>query len=68
MRSDPAPLRCLCGPLAVVVVNFFEVGVHNIVVDRRLKIVTTPAYMYPARIREARTGIQKLVAAVLGMA
>lgn len=43
-------------------------AVDECVVDRERKIVTTPAYMYPARIREARTGIQKLVAAVLGMA
>ena len=45
-----------------------ECAVDDCVVDRERKIVTTPAYMYPARIREARAGIQKLVAAVLGMA
>lgn len=43
-------------------------AVEDCVVDRERKIVTTPAYMYPARIREARAGIQKLVQAVLGMA
>ncbi|MDO8332165.1 MAG: isoprenoid biosynthesis glyoxalase ElbB [Fluviicoccus sp.] len=45
-----------------------ECAVDDCVVDRDRKIVTTPAYMYPARIREARAGIQKLVGAVLGMA
>jgi enhancing lycopene biosynthesis protein 2 len=42
--------------------------VHNIVVDRRLKIVTTPAYMLASRITEAEAGINKLVQAVLEMA
>ena len=43
-------------------------AVHNIVVDRRLKIVTTPAYMLASRITEAEAGINKLVQAVLEMA
>ncbi|MBM3883724.1 MAG: isoprenoid biosynthesis glyoxalase ElbB [Verrucomicrobia bacterium] len=42
--------------------------VHNVVVDRRLKIVTTPAYMLASRIAEAEAGINKLVQAVLEMA
>jgi enhancing lycopene biosynthesis protein 2 len=42
--------------------------VHNVVVDRRLKIVTTPAYMLANRITEAEAGINKLVQAVLEMA
>ncbi len=42
--------------------------VHNVVVDRRLKIVTTPAYMLAGRITEAEAGINKLVQAVLEMA
>ncbi|HEX5276530.1 MAG TPA: isoprenoid biosynthesis glyoxalase ElbB [Fluviicoccus sp.] len=45
-----------------------ECAVDECVVDRERKIVTTPAYMYPARIREARAGIRKLVAAVLDLA
>jgi enhancing lycopene biosynthesis protein 2 len=45
-----------------------ECAVEECVVDRERKIVTTPAYMYPARIREARAGIQKLVQAVLALA
>lgn len=45
-----------------------ECAVDDCVVDRERKIVTTPAYMYPARIREARAGIRKLVEAVLAMA
>jgi enhancing lycopene biosynthesis protein 2 len=43
-------------------------NVHNIVVDRRLKIVTTPAYMLASRITEAEAGINKLVQAVLELA
>jgi enhancing lycopene biosynthesis protein 2 len=42
--------------------------VHNVVVDRRLKVVTTPAYMLANRITEAEAGINKLVHAVLEMA
>jgi enhancing lycopene biosynthesis protein 2 len=42
--------------------------VHNAVVDPRLKIVTTPAYMLAQRITEAEAGINKLVQAVLEMA
>lgn len=42
--------------------------VHNVVVDRRLKMVSTPAYMLAQRITEAEAGINKLVQAVLEMA
>jgi enhancing lycopene biosynthesis protein 2 len=42
--------------------------VQDVVVDRRRKIVTTPAYMLAQRITEAEAGINKLVAAVLEMA
>ncbi len=40
----------------------------NVVVDRGLKIVTTPAYMLASRITEAEAGINKMVQAVLEMA
>lgn len=43
-------------------------NVHYSVVDKRLKIVTTPAYMLASRITEAEAGINKLVQAVLEMA
>jgi enhancing lycopene biosynthesis protein 2 len=43
-------------------------NVYNIIVDRKLKIVTTPAYMLAQRITEAEAGINKLVQAVLEMA
>jgi enhancing lycopene biosynthesis protein 2 len=43
-------------------------SVYNVVVDRRLKVVTTPAYMLANRIIEAEAGITKLVQAVLEMA
>ena len=43
-------------------------NVFNAVVDKRLKIVTTPAYMLASRITEAEAGINKLVQAVLDMA
>ncbi len=42
--------------------------VHNVVIDSRLKIVSTPAYMLAKRITEAEAGINKLVQAVLEMA
>ncbi len=45
-----------------------ECAVTDCVVDEAKKIVTTPAYMYPARISEAATGISKLVKAVLELA
>ena len=43
-------------------------NVFNAVVDRRLRLVTTPAYMLAQRISEAEAGINKLVQAVLEMA
>lgn len=43
-------------------------NVFNVVVDRRHKVVTTPAYMLASRITEAEAGINKLVQAVLEMA
>lgn len=43
-------------------------NVRNVVIDRRLKVVTTPAYMLAGRITEAEAGINKLVQAVLEMA
>ncbi|MCX8108237.1 MAG: isoprenoid biosynthesis glyoxalase ElbB [Verrucomicrobiae bacterium] len=42
-------------------------AVNDVVVDRRLKIVTTPAYMLANRISEVEAGITKLVKAVLEM-
>jgi enhancing lycopene biosynthesis protein 2 len=43
-------------------------AVDDVLVDRRLKIATTPAYMLAKRITEAEAGINKLVSAVLEMA
>ncbi len=42
--------------------------VDEAVVDRRLRIVTTPAYMLAKRITEAEAGINRLVAAIMEMA
>lgn len=39
----------------------------EVVVDRRLKLATTPAYMLAGRIGEAAQGLDRLVAAVLEM-
>jgi enhancing lycopene biosynthesis protein 2 len=44
-----------------------DCAVDEIHVDDRLKIVTTPAYMLGPGIKEVAIGIEKLVAAVLGM-
>lgn len=41
--------------------------VTECVVDEANRIVTTPAYMYDARVADVATGIDKLVAAVLAM-
>jgi enhancing lycopene biosynthesis protein 2 len=43
-------------------------SVTEVVIDRRLKVVTTPAYMLAHSISEAEAGITKLVRAVLDMA
>jgi len=37
------------------------------VVDKRLSVVTTPAYMLAKRVSEAHAGIFKLVEALLAM-
>lgn len=42
--------------------------VRDFVVDERLKVVSTPAYMLAERIGEAAEGIEKLVAKVLELA
>jgi enhancing lycopene biosynthesis protein 2 len=42
-------------------------SVTEVVIDRRLRIVTTPAYMLARGIAEADTGITKLVRAVLDL-
>lgn len=44
-----------------------DCAVTDCVVDAQKKIVTTPAYMYPARISEAAIGISKLVKEVLAL-
>jgi len=62
--SDPDAARVMQGAGAVHV----KCAVRDVVVDRRLKIVTTPAYMLASRITEAEAGINKLVQAVLEMA
>lgn len=41
---------------------------HNVVIDRRLKIVTSPAYMVAQGIADAEIGISKLVQSVLALA
>jgi enhancing lycopene biosynthesis protein 2 len=43
-------------------------AVEEIAVDPRLKVVSTPAYMYPARISQVSAGIDRLVSALLELA
>ena len=43
-------------------------SVHEFVVDRERKVVSTPAYMLAGSIKEAAEGIEKLVAAVIDLA
>ena len=45
-----------------------ECPVTEMVVDRKLKLVTSPAYMLAHRISEAAEGIDKAVGALLEMA
>jgi enhancing lycopene biosynthesis protein 2 len=45
-----------------------DCAVTDCLVDRRLRLVTTPAYMYDARIHAVSLGIGKLVDAVLALA
>lgn len=42
--------------------------VSEVVVDRRLKVVTTPAYMLATRLPEVEAGVSKLVQSVLELA
>ena len=42
--------------------------VREVVVDQKARVVSTPAYMYDARIAEVSIGIGKLVDAVLALA
>jgi enhancing lycopene biosynthesis protein 2 len=45
-----------------------QCAVNDIVIDSKLKIVSTPAYMLAKNISEAESGINKLVQAVLDLA
>jgi enhancing lycopene biosynthesis protein 2 len=62
--SDPATASALEASGG----NHINCPVRNVVIDRRLKIVSTPAYMLAQRITEAEAGINKLVQAVLELA
>lgn len=62
--NDPASVRALETMGAV----HRTATVHEVVVDRRLRLVTTPAYMLASGIAEAASGIERLVADVLRMA
>jgi enhancing lycopene biosynthesis protein 2 len=62
--TDPGTAKALQASGA----NHINSPVRNAVVDRRLKIVSTPAYMLAQRITEAEAGINKLVQAVLELA
>ncbi len=62
--NDPATAGHLRGWGA----EHVDCAVDQIVVDQRLKVVTTPAYMYETWIAPVAAGIDKLVGAVLEMA
>jgi enhancing lycopene biosynthesis protein 2 len=49
-------------------VHHVDCPVDGICVDEKNRIVTTPAYMYDARIADVAKGIDKAVAALLAMA
>jgi enhancing lycopene biosynthesis protein 2 len=62
--NDPGTIQALRDTGA----RHLQCTVHNVVVDRRLKIASTPAYMLATRLSEVEAGINKLVQAVLDMA
>lgn len=62
--TDPSTAAALSGDGG----RHVNCGVRDIVVDTRLKVVTTPAYMLAGRVIEAEAGINKMVKAVLEMA
>ena len=62
--NDADTAAALSGKGAVHV----ESAVTDIVVDEGARVVTTPAYMYDARISEVEVGISKLVNKVLELA
>ena len=62
--NDPASARAL----ETMGAGHQAAKVSEMVVDRRLKLVTTPAYMLAAGIAEAASGIERLVAEVLRLA
>ena len=47
--------------------NHVECPVNDIVVDEKLKVVTTPAYMLGPGLREIVTVIDKLVRQIVAM-
>lgn len=46
----------------------FEAGRTDVVIDEANRIVTTPCYMLPTRIRDVATGAEKAVQALLALA
>ncbi|MBI5850901.1 MAG: isoprenoid biosynthesis glyoxalase ElbB [Planctomycetes bacterium] len=62
--DDTVTGRALAAMGAEVVVT----PVTGIAIDERNRFVSTPAYMYDARIADVSIGIEKLVAAVLSLA
>lgn len=62
--NDPAT----AGALEAMGAVHRQATVSEAVVDERLKLVTTPAYMLAVRIAEAAEGIERLVGAVAALA
>jgi enhancing lycopene biosynthesis protein 2 len=56
------------GALEKMGATHFETGTTDVVIDEKNRMVTTPCYMLPTRIRDVAIGAEKTVQAVLSMA
>ncbi len=54
--------------LAMMGLEHVQCAVDDIVIDHKNKVISTPAYMLAGNIKEAATGINKLVSELLAMA
>jgi enhancing lycopene biosynthesis protein 2 len=75
LRDERLHPRMTIGSDETTATTLEEMGVKHVVcpvdehrVDEEQRIVTTPAYMYEARISEVATGIERAVADLLRMA
>ena len=61
--NDPGTAKAL----ETMGAKHFEAGSTDVVIDERNRLVTTPCYMLPTRIRDVATGAEKAVQAVMAL-